>query len=183
MQNVVSNWVFAPIYTYESPEYATVLNGTNSLILPSSDGAYMGRPVYNPHGALNTVSTVTPIMNGTNIVGYQAVNPNAMYIQAGTGTLGTTERNTLASRPIDNIDFSAYKRFTAFEHYSMEIGAQALNLLNHAQYIPGSIDDIGTVSDTGTLPFQTISSGIFAKAPANFTNNPRAIQLSAKFIF
>jgi hypothetical protein len=183
MQNVVSNWTFAPIYTYESPEFATVLNGTNSLIAPGSDGAYMGRPVYNAHGALNTVSTVSPIMNGANVVGYQAANPNAMYIAAGLGTLGTTERNTLASRPIDNVDFAAYKRFTAFEHYSMEIGVQALNLLNHAQYIPGSIDDIEDVSDTGTLPFQTITSGNFADPTAAFTNNPRALQLSAKFIF
>lgn len=183
MRNVVSNWTFAPIYTYESPEFATVLNGTNSLIAPSSDGAYMGRPVYNPHGALNTVSSVTPIMNGANVVGYQAANPNAMYISAGAGTLGSTERNTLSTAPIDNLDFAAYKRFTAFEHYSMEIGAQALNVLNHAQYIPGSIDDIGTVSDTGTLPFQTITSGNFAKPSAAFVNNARALQLSAKFIF
>jgi hypothetical protein len=183
MQNVVSNWTFAPIYTYESPEYATVLNGTNSLIAPSSDGAYMGRPVYNPHGALNTVSAVTPIMNGANVVGYQAVNPNAMYIQAGPGTLGNTERNTLAGRPIDNVDFSAYKQFTVLEHYSLQIGAQALNALNHAQYIPGSIDDIGSFGDTGTLPYQTITSGNFANSPANFTNNPRAITISGKIIF
>jgi len=183
MQNIVSNWTFAPIYTYESPEFATVLNGTNSLIAPSSDGAYMGRPVYNPHGALNTVSTVTPIMSGANIVGYQAVNPNAMYIQSGTGTLGTTERNTLAGRPIDNVDFAVLKQFTAFERYSLQIGAQAFNLLNHAQYIPGSVDDIGSFGDTGTLSYQTISSGVFGNSPANFTNNPRSIQLSGKLIF
>jgi hypothetical protein len=188
MQNVVSNWTFTPIYTYESPEFATVLNGTNSLIAPSSDGAYMGRPVYNPHGALNTISQATPIMNGTNVVGYQATNPNAMYIQAGPGTLGDTERNTLSSRPIDNLDFAAYKRFTAFERYSLEIGAQALNLLNHAQYIPGSIDDVGDVSDTGTLTYQTIIEAgapnpLFANPSAAFTNNPRTIQLSAKIIF
>jgi len=183
MQNVVSNWTFAPIFTYESPEFATVLNGTNSLIAPSSDGAYMGRPVYNPHGVLNTVSAVTPIMNGTNVVGYQATNPNAMYIQAGQGTLGSAERNTLSSRPIDNLDFAVFKQFTAFERYSLQIGAQALNLLNHAQYIPGSIDDVEDVSDTGTLSYQTITSGTFANAGAAFTNNPRTIQLSGKFIF
>jgi Carboxypeptidase regulatory-like domain len=184
MQNIVSNWQFAPIYTYESPEYATVLNGTNSLILPSSDGPYMGRPVYNPHGVLNTVSTVTAIKSGTDTVGYQAANPTAMYIKASTGTLGNTERNTLAGRPIDNIDFSASKQFTAFEHYTLQIGATALNLLNHAQYIDGgSIDDIGSFGDTNTLSYQTITSGTFANSPANFNNNPRALALTAKFVF
>jgi len=106
-----------------------------------------------------------------------------MYIQSGTGTLGTTERNTLAGRPIDNVDFAVLKQFTAFERYSLQIGAQAFNLLNHAQYIPGSVDDIGSFGDTGTLSYQTISSGVFGNSPANFTNNPRSIQLSGKLIF
>ena len=188
MRNVVSNWRFAPIYTYESPEYATVLNGTNSLIAPSSDGAYMGRPVYNPHGVFNTISTVTPIMNGTNVVGYQANNPNAMYIQAGPGTLGTAQRNTLPGRPIDNLDLSAFKQFTAFEHYSMQFGIQAFNAFNHAQYIPGSVDDIASLGDTGTLTYQTITTAgapnaLFGNSSAAFTNNPRVVQLSGKFIF
>ena len=30
MRNVVGNWIVTPIYTYESPEYATVLSGVNS---------------------------------------------------------------------------------------------------------------------------------------------------------
>jgi Carboxypeptidase regulatory-like domain/TonB dependent receptor len=184
MQNIVSNWQFAPIYTYESPEYATVLNATNSLILPSSDGAYMGRPVYNPNGVLNTVSKVTAITSGTDTVGYQATTPNAMYIQAGSGTIGNTERNTLAGRPIDNIDFSASKQFTVREHYSLLIGAVALNVLNHAQYIDGGqIDDIKSSGDTNTLSYQTISSGTFANSPANFNNNPRTMALTAKIVF
>jgi hypothetical protein len=183
MRNVVSNWTFAPIYTYESPEFATVLNGTNSLIAPGSDGSYMGRPVYNSHGAFNTVSKVSPIMSGTNIVGYQAVNPNAMYIQAGAGTYGDTERNTLAGRPIDNVDLTLAKQFTAFEHYSLQFGITALNALNHAQYIPGSVDDIKPVQNTSSLGYQTITSGTFGNSPANFTNNPRNVILSGKFIF
>jgi hypothetical protein len=188
MRNVVSNWTFAPIYTYESPEYATVLNGTNSLIAPSSDGSYMGRPVYNPHGAFNTISTVTPIMNGANVAGYQATNPNAMYIQAGPGTFGSAHRNTLAGRPIDNLDMSAFKQFTAFEHYSLQFGVQAFNALNHAQYIPGSVDDIAAFGDTGTLTYQTITAAgapnaLFGNSSAAFTNNPRVVQLSGKFIF
>jgi hypothetical protein len=182
MRNVVANWVVTPIYTYESPEYATVLNGTNALILPGSDGAYMGRPLVNPNGVKGTVSTVTPIVSGGNTIGYTATNPNAYYIQAGSGSMPDADRNTLAGRPTNNLDLAAYKSFTAFEKYSIRIGAQAFNALNHAQYIPGSVDDVGTFSYTG-ISYQTISSGNFGKSSAAFPNNPRSVQLSAHFIF
>ena len=182
MRNVVANWVFASIYTYESPEYATVLNGSNALVLPSSDGAYMGRPLVNPHGVKNTVSAVNNILSGANVIGYTAVNPNAYYIQAGPGTLPNASRNTLAGRPTDNLDVSAFKRFTVFERYSLEFGAMAYNALNHAQYIPGSVDDVGVYSYTG-LSYQTITSGTFAQPQLAFSNNPRSMQLTGKLIF
>ena len=201
MRNLVSNWTFVPIYTYESPEYATVLNGSNALILPSNDGAYIGRPIINPYGVKGTVSQVTPIYNANlaglctagltrcaaNTVGYRAVNPNAYYIQAGAGTLPNASRNTLAGRPTNNVDFAAFKRFTVYERYSLEVGAQAFNVLNHAQYLPGSVDDVSAYSYTG-LSYQTILSGglpssNFGRSDLAFGNNPRSVQLSGKIIF
>ena len=29
MKNIVGNWQFSPIYTFQSPEYATVQSGTD----------------------------------------------------------------------------------------------------------------------------------------------------------
>ncbi len=201
MRNVVGNWTFVPIYTYESPEYATVLNGSNALVLPSSDGAYLGRPIVNPYGVKNTVSAVTPIYNANlaglcaagstqcaaNTIGYRAVNPSAYYIQAGAGTMPNASRNTLAGRPTDNLDFAAFKRFTIYDHYSLEVGAQAFNVLNHAEYLPGSVDDVNAYSYTG-LAYQTIlsggqPSGTFNRPDLAFGNNPRTMQLSGKIIF
>ncbi len=187
MRNLVANWTFVPIYTYESPEYATVLNGGNALILPSNDGAYLGRPIVNPNGVKNTVSAVRPVMSGTNVVGYSAINPNAYYIQAGAGTMPNASRNTLPGRPTDNLDFAAFKRFSVWERYSLEFGGQAFNVLNHAQYVPGSVDDVNAYSYTG-LSYQTILTGgqpsnTFAHPELAFTNNPRTMQLSGKIIF
>ena len=187
MRNLVANWVFSPIYTYESPEYSTVLNGSNALL--TNDGAYVGRTIINPSGVRNTFSGVTAVCPGgaatcsaAATIGYTATNPNAYYIKAGAGALPNSGRNTLAGRPTDNLDFSAYKRFTTFEHYTLEVGAQALNVLNHAQYLPGSVDDVGTYSYTGTT-YQTIGSGLFNHPELAFGNNPRSIQVSAKFLF
>lgn len=187
MRNLVANWTFVPIYTYESPEYSTVLNGSNALILPGSDGAFLGRPIVNPNGVKNTVSAVTPVMNGTNVVGYTATNPNAYYIQAGSGTMPDASRNTLAGRPTDNLDFAAFKRFSLRERYSLEVGAQTFNILNHAQYIPGSVDDVNAYGYMG-ISYQTIltngkPSNNFNHPELAFTNNPRTMQISGKIIF
>ena len=180
-RNLVGNWVVAPVYTYESPEYATVLSGGNGLL--TGDGAYVGRTIINPAGIKGTASTVTPVQNAAgDVVGYTADNPRAYYIQAGNGTLPNSARNTLPGRPTDNVDLSAFKKFTAFEHYSLELGAQAFNVLNHAQYVPGSVDDVNAYSYTG-LSYTTITSSLFNRPDAIFSNNARILQLTAKIAF
>ena len=55
--------------------------------------------------------------------------------------------------PINNIDLSVLKRVTLHEHYSVEFGAGAFNVLNHAQYIPGTIDNVNATSYTANYNF------------------------------
>ncbi len=183
-RSIIGNWVVSPIYTYESPEYATALSGVNSN-LNGDSGSAIDRPLINPRGVKGTSSAVTPILaaNGTDIIGYNAVNPNAYYVQAGLGTLPNASRNSLPIRPINNIDASVYKRFTAFDRYSLEVGAQAFNVLNHAQYIPGVINDVQAKSFTDNYNFQTVGTTTFNRPDLVFGNNPRSMQLSAKIIF
>ena len=196
LRNVVGNWTFSPIYTYESPEYATVLSGVNAN-LNGDSAAAIGRAFVNPNGVKGTGSNVTAIYNPAlvgnctapatkcsgNLVGYQANNPNAYYIQAGQGTLPTAARNTLPIRPINNIDLSALKRITIFEHYSFEFGAGAFNVLNHAQYIPGTVDNVNATSFTSNYNFQTVGLASFNHPEKVFTNNARTMQLNLKFTF
>jgi hypothetical protein len=196
MRNVVGNWQVSPIYTYESPEYATVLSGANSN-LNGDSGTAIDRAIVNPNGIKGTGSDITPVYNPAlvgncpagvtqcsgNLVGYSAVNPNAQYIKAGNGTLPNAERNTLPIRPINNVDLSAFKRLTVREHYSLQFGAQAFNLFNHAQYIPGTIDNVNSTSYTASYNFQTVTSSFFNQPQKIFTNNARTMQLSAKFTF
>jgi hypothetical protein len=220
MRNVVGNWKIAPIYTYESPEYATTLSGVNSN-LNGDSGAAIDRPLINPNGVKGTATGTVPVLNavqcdpnatsgalaitGTglaggstapscdaNTVGYSAgafnsggtfVPSNAYYVQAGNGTLPTASRNSLPIRPINNIDLSAFKSLTVREHYSFEFGAQAYNVLNHAQYIPGTIDNVNATSYTASYNFQTVTSAAFNQPQKVFTNNARTMQLSAKIVF
>ncbi len=221
LRNIVGNWKIAPIYTYESPEYATALSGVNSN-LNGDSGAAIDRPLINPNGIKGTSTTSIPVLNsvacdptvtipgpffitGTgllggsqapacdaNTVGYNAgqfnssgvfVPSNAYYVQAGNGTLPNAARNTLPIRPINNIDVSAFKRITVFEHYSFEFGAQAFNVLNHAQYIPGTIDNVNATSYTASYNFQTVGLASFNHPEKVFGNNPRTVQLSGKIVF
>jgi hypothetical protein len=196
MRNIVGNWLVSPIYTYESPEYATALSGVNSN-LNGDTAAAIDRPIINPNGVKGTGSNVNPIYNPAlvgncpagvtqcsgNLVGYSAINPNAYYIQAGQGTLPNAERNTLPIRPIDNIDLSVIKKITVHEHYSFQFGAGAFNVLNHAQYIPGSIDNVNATSFTTNYNFQTVGLASFNHPEKVFLNNARTMQLTGKITF
>ncbi|WP_158942296.1 carboxypeptidase regulatory-like domain-containing protein [Granulicella sp. S190] len=201
LRNVVGNWTIAPIYTYESPEYATVLSGVNSNQNGDS-GSAIDRTIINPTGVKGTSSLVSPQYATNlaslctadtetapgqcpaNLVGYVANDPTAYYIQAGAGTLPNASRNSLATRPINNFDMSALKRVTFHERYSFEFGAQAYNVLNHAQYTPGTVNNINTTSNTTTyLNFQTVGNGFFNQPGKVFTNNARSMQLSGKLFF
>jgi hypothetical protein len=200
LKNVVGNWTIAPIYTYESPEYATVLSNANSNL--NGDSTAIDRAIINPHGVKGTASAVKPIYATNlanlcptkddptatqcagNTVGYVEVNPNAYYIQAQAGTLPNGARNTLPTRPINNWDLTALKRLTIKEHYSFEFGASAYNVFNHAQYTPGTVNNINSTSNTTTyINFQKVDNAFFGQPGKVFLNNARTMQLFGKFNF
>ena len=183
VKNVVGNWLIAPIYTYQSPEYYTVQSGVDSNL--NGDSA-PDRSIVNPNGIVGTSSTSTALKNSAGqIVAYVATNPNAQYIQAGKGVLPNASRNTLAGRPIDNVDLSLIKRISITERFKFEFQAQMLNAFNHAQFIAGSLNDVAPVSYTSSAVRNLLITGAanFNKPEAVLSSNPRSIQLTAKFRF
>jgi len=210
MKNLAGNWEFSPIYVYESPEYATVLSGVNSNL--NGEGGGIDRTIINPYGvpgtsskvqgvyssnaalacpAVNPDGSANTLVGGTyicpiNLLSYVADDPSAYYIQAGAGTLPNGARNTMPIRPIDNVDLSAVKRINFTDRYAFEFQAQAFNVLNHPQYLPGSLDNVNT-NDTHTLStaFQTVGEDnkFFGQPQYTFNSNGRTMQLSAKLIF
>jgi hypothetical protein len=204
LKNTLGNWEVAPIYTYESPEYFTVLSGVNSN--QNGDSTAISRTIFNVNGAAHTGSNVTAYANpnlagnckagttatdpnGTilcanDLVAYVAKNPNARYITAAAGTLPTSQRNTEPINPINDFDATAIKRFNFGESRSVEFQAQAYNLFNHAQYVPGSINNVyNPGTSTLSLSYQTASSSAFGQSGRFFTANARTMQLTLKFNF
>ena len=124
-------------------------------------------------------------------VAYVATNPNARYIQAGLGVLPNAGRNTEPSRPINNIDLTAMKRFNLTERFRMEFAAQVYNLFNHPQYVPGFVNDIkptthsadASVTSFVRLTSSNLASGLWNQPQNVFSSSPRQMQLFLKLIW
>ena len=76
-----------------------------------------------------------------------------------------------------------YKRITFRERYSLELGLQGWNALNHAQYQPGTIDNVNGPSYTNSYNFQTVTNAFFNRPEKQFLNNSRNMQISGKIVF
>lgn len=204
-KNVIGNWEFGPIYTFQSPEYATVQAGVDV----NGNGDSAGdRVLINAAGRRGTGTGVSPLCTSALpsgvvcdpvgdsasrdfVVGYVANDPNAYYV-GGDTTNGygkymrpDARRNTLPMPHINNFDFTVVKRINFTERQSLEFQAQALNLFNHAQYVPGYINDVAPIGYTGNnvLAMLEPDTSTFNQPKAVFSNSPRGMLLALKFNF
>jgi hypothetical protein len=183
LKNVVGNWEFAPVYTYQSGTYADVQSGVDSNLNGDSAG---DRANVNSSGQANVGSGVTPLLNSSgDTVAYLATNPNARYIEAGLGTLPNGGRNTLQLPPIDDIDMTIAKNFSFTERMHLQFSARFINILNHPQYVGGFLSDVAPFAQTSNAvhSFLEPESGIFDQPSQAFSSNPRQLQLALKLIF
>jgi hypothetical protein len=97
--------------------------------------------------------------------------------------LATAGRNTLATPRTNNWDMAVVKRFNTSERTNIEFTAQAFNIFNHSQFIPGSVNTVNSIGYTGITGFVRVNSGAFNDPTQAFANNARVMQLVAKFNF
>jgi len=183
VKNIVGNWELAPVYTYQTPEWATV--ESNRDVNRNGDAAG-DRTIFNAAGKTGTGTDVTALKNtGGAIVAYLANDPTAQYIRGGLGSLPNVGRNTLATRPINDFDVTAVKRFSLTERYKIEFSANAFNVLNHPQFVPGSLNDIASIGYTGTgvSSYLTPGNTKFNHPEETFASNARSLQLGLKVKF
>jgi hypothetical protein len=194
LRNVVGNWEIAPSYVYESPEYFTAQSAIDSNL---NGDAGSDRTIVNPSGAADTASDVygldrngnrigvsSPASQINQVVAWVAMNSNARYIRAGYGVLPNGGRNTEPTRPIDNVDITFLKRFQISERFHLELAAQAYNLFNHPQFVPGFVDNVNAVVTAytpGVHNYVTAGNPAFGNAESVFSSNPRVVQVFTKF--
>ena len=193
MKNVIGNWNISGTYTFQSPEYATVQSGVDSNLNGDSAG---DRAIINPAGASNLGSGVTgynaagQVSTGSDIVAYVANNSGARYVVAGAGALSNGGRNTFPLGRTNNFDVSLTKRINLTERFRFDIGAQAFNLFNHAQFVGGYLNDVNPFfTNAISRAFLVPSSSFFGAYNQGtpevgfFPSNARAVQLVAHFVF
>ena len=182
-KNLVGNWEFAPIYTYQTGTWLTLQSEIDSNL---NGDSYGDRSSVNVNGQVNVGTGTTALKNSNgDIVGYVANNPNARYIQTPLGVYPNAARNTSHLPPINDVDLNVLKRFSVGERIKMEFAGQLFNALNHSQYIGGYLNDVAPIGFTGTnvRTFLNPASTSFLTPQDVFSSNPRVIQVSAKFIF
>jgi hypothetical protein len=184
-KNLVGNWEFAPVFTYQSPEFATVQSNVDAW---RQGDAAAARTWINPHGIKGTGGGSTPIYDsaeGGALVGYYATSQTAYYNTSGVGAGSDDYRNSLRMPGIKDLDATAMKRINVYKATKLEFSAQIWNVLNKSQYVAGSINSINSVGYTGgavhsyLMPNQTT----FNNPQVTFNNNARSMQLTLKFIF
>ena len=194
MKNVVGNWEFVPVYTYQSGTLVDVQSGVDSNLNGDSAG---DRAFVNPNGTPGVGAGATPLMNSAGqTVAFLANNPNAQYIQAPKGSLPNGGRNTAQLPPIDDVDMTIAKNFNITESKKIQFSARFLNIFNHPQYIGGYISDVAPAGlltspagiNTGPTSsavhsFVQPQSAIFLQPSQAFSSNPRQLALALKFIF
>ncbi len=183
MKNLLGNWEVAPIYTYQTPEYYTVQSGADTNFNGDAAG---DRTYVNSSGVPGTGTSTTALTNSTGgVVGFLVNNPNAEYVALPKGVLANSGRNTLEGRPIDSVDLTLVKRFSYGERLKIEFQAQLLNALNHPQFVPGYLNDIGSIGYTSgaVTNFLRPQTSLFNQPEAVFSSQPRTVQFAAKFSF
>lgn len=181
-KNLLGNYEFIPVYTWESGQWGTVQSGQDANL--NADAA-PDRAILNPGGKKGTGTDVTPLTNSSGFtVAYLANDPNAQYATAGFGAFATSSRSNLQTPPINNFDITAAKHLKFGERYQLDFLAQAFNFLNHPQFVTGYINDILSIGVTGPSRSYFIpANGAFNNAKQNFSSSPRYMQLALKFSF
>ncbi len=191
---LLGGFQLAGTYTYETGERVTVRSGNDANLNGDNAG---DRAILNPSGTEGVGSGVTPLCRvsactfdddgnviGT-VVGYLAINPNARYIQTGDGAQSNIGRNTFLLPAINNVDFSIMKNFKFGESKAVQLRADFFNVLNHPQYVPGSVNSVDPISTTGLTTLNQVNPLTldFLNPSAVLSSNPRVIQLAARFTF
>jgi hypothetical protein len=181
LRSTLGNWQVSGAYTAESPEYVTPQSAVDSNMNGDAAG---DRVILNPAGVRGTSSDVTALRNTAGqTVAYLANNGNAEYIRAQVGAFATSGRNILASRGINNFDFSLFKTIPATERMKLTVRADFFNGLNHPQYTPGRVNNVNNTNRANVTNYLTPGNALFGAFDQVYSSNPRTIQVGARLTF
>ena len=180
---ILGGFNLAGTYTAESGEGVTIRSGNDANLNGDSAG---DRAILNPSGREGVASTVTALHNSSgDTVAYLANNPNARYIQTGSGAQSNIGRNTFRMPGINNFDISLFKNVKFGESRRVQLRADFFNAFNHPQFTPGSVNTVDPIATTGVTTLNAVFplTTDFLHPDRVFSSNPRVIQMALRFDF
>ncbi|HEX4811083.1 MAG TPA: hypothetical protein VH325_19240 [Bryobacteraceae bacterium] len=171
LNHVVNNWQLAPIIQARSGQPLNITSGKDN----SLTGLGNDRPDQVLSNAAATSSTCS-----SSAICVQYINP-AAFVQNPTGTYGNVGRNALRGPGFFDFDVSLSRSFKMTERYSLQMRADAFNILNHTNFV-GAFAPAGQEAGAsyGTAS-TTLSSSNFGQLTGAY--DPRILQFAMKLIF
>jgi hypothetical protein len=159
----LNNWQFAPLFSYRTGTYFTVLTGVDTS-LQGSTTSYKDRPnqVSDPLQGGCTISGATVPVHTT-----QCWFNTAAFVAPATGTFGTVGRDSLQGPHALRFDVAVSRRFRVLESREVQLRMEVFNLFNHPVF--GN-------------PVTSLNSSSFGKIQSQ-SGDGRTFQFAFKFNF
>jgi hypothetical protein len=183
LNKVIGGWSLGSIMTWQSGGPFSILSGYGTLNRSDSFRSY-----YNTANTSLTNSQLSQLVsfqmtgNGPYIVSQSAINqndgtgtnsagtapfPGQVFSNPAAGNLGVLQRRSFYGPGFFDVDLSVQRKFRITERQSMEIRAEAVNVLNHPSFYSGD---------------QNINSTSFGVIGSTLST-PRVMQFAARYRF
>jgi hypothetical protein len=200
MGRLLGGWQISGIYQAESGQLVDAL----SFVDANGNGDTAGdRAVLNINGDPRRGTAVNWLLRSgqivpsgsapdSEVVGYIAIDPRAMFVLADVGARATAGRNLIHAPGINNWDLAFFKKIAITERQQLEFRAELYNAFNHPQFViddPFATDYVDVASPDfqnkrlfSGNPFGTVSTFGLITDPIG-GGNPRVIQLVLRYHF
>ncbi len=179
--DIIANLSLSGTYTYMSDTYLPLSNGLDTSLTGFGGG---GAVIVNPDGIGNSGTGVNPLQNSAGqIVGYQAINPDARFVRGDIGTF-TNSQASIDLNQTNNFDVAAAKKFAFHEVGEIEFRIEAYNLFNSPRLNGVDIHGFRDGSLSG-LSFSQLLPGStsFGDLRSVLPTQPRSLLLGLRVTF
>lgn len=172
---IASDWQVAPILSYRSAQFFTIVSGTDRALTDAPVAAQTGNLLQTTGIYASSIPAGGPI---------QLLNTAAFGIPA-LGTYGNLGYNNIKGPDIIQLNMALSRAFRVRESMALQIRADFFNL-------PNLLNGLANNGSNGTaLTIGALNSPLFGQVTQDISGNngltnagdPRIIQLAAKFVF
>jgi hypothetical protein len=171
LNGVINNWQLSPLMHASSGQPLNITSGKdNSLTTLGND---------RPNQVLSDVYATSPNC-ASQAICVQFINP-AAFVQNPTGTYGNVGRNSLRGPGNFSFDLSLVRTFKVKERYSLQVRAEAFNILNHTNFVGAFAPAGQPAGSTYGTASTNLSSSNFGQITGAY--DPRILQFALKLFF